>query len=226
MAALRSILTIAILVIVLVSVGNAQEVPAPSTDSVAEAAREQKALNSKQKKPAQKRVYTNSDVGLPDTTQSKDDARTNQEISSPDVQREARASSPTADQPASVKNLENSNPGAERSFLDWPKQDSSETIVVPAGTKITVDVFEENPPRNLSMRVHSAKVVNIVQVGSTVAIPALSKVTIQESVGVMELTNVAIDGVRYDLQTDRVPLLAASPSEATFTLTKAFTIKR
>jgi hypothetical protein len=97
---------------------------------------------------------------------------------------------------------------------------------VAAGTKITVDVFEENPPRNLPLRVHSAKVINIVQVGSTVVIPALSKVTIQESTGVMELTDVTIDGVRYDLETDRVPLFAESMSEATFTLTNPFTIKR
>jgi len=30
-------------------------------------------------------------------------------------------------------------------------------MVVPAGTEITVDVFEENPPRNLPLRVHSAR---------------------------------------------------------------------
>jgi hypothetical protein len=69
-------------------------------------------------------------------------------------------------------------------------------------------------------------VVNIVQVGSTVVIPALSKVTIQESTGVMELTDVTIDGVRYALQTDRVPLFAESMFEATFRLTRAFAIKR
>jgi hypothetical protein len=43
---------------------------------------------------------------------------------------------------------------------------------------------------------------------------------------VMELTDVTIDGVRYDLETDRVPLFAESMSEATFTLTNPFTIKR
>ena len=226
MARLRSILTIAILVIVLVSAGNAQQVPALATDSVVDAAREQKALNSKQMKPAQKKVYANSDIGQPDVTRSKKDTQANPEISS-DVHPEARASSPNADQPALVKNSENSNSGAERSpVFDRPKQDSSNTIVVPAGTKITVDVLEENPPRNVRLRLHSAKVVNIVQVGSTVVIPALSKVTIQESVGVMELTDVTIDGVRYDLQTDRVPLFAESMSEATFTLIKAVTIKR
>jgi hypothetical protein len=135
-------------------------------------------------------------------------------------------SSPNADNKSHGEETKDPNSSAERSTIfDRPKQDSADTIVVPAGTKITVDVFEENPPRNLPLRVHSAKVVNIVQVGSTVVIPALSKVTIQESVGVMDLTDVTIDGVRYDLQTDRVPLFAEL-SEATFTLTKPFTIKR
>jgi ABC-type lipoprotein release transport system permease subunit len=206
MARAPAILTIATLVIVLVSVGHAQQVPA--TDSVADAAREQKAL-SKQKKPAQKKVYTNSDVGVS----------------------EGPASSPNTDQPAVAKNEENLTSGLKSgdelsSIFDRSKQDLPETIVVPAGTKIAVDVFEENPPRNLPLRVHSAKVVNIVQVGSTVVIPALSKVTIQESTGVMELTDVTIDGVRYALQTDRVPLFAESMFEATFRLTRAFAIKR
>jgi hypothetical protein len=199
----RSPAILTFLVTLLVPVGNAQQVPA--TDSVADAAREQKALNSKQKKPAQKRVYTNSDVG----------------------ESQARASSPNTDQPAVVMNPANLKSSEERSSIfDRSKHDPPETMVVPAGTKIAIDMFEENPPRNLPLRVHSAKVVNIVQVGSTVVIPALSRVTIQESTGVMELTDVTIDGVRYDLQTDRVPLFAQSMSEATFTLTRAFTIKR
>lgn len=225
MARLRSILTLAILVALLASVGKAQQVP--TTDSVADAAREQKALSSKQKQPAQKKIYTNSDVGPSDATPSRNDTQANPEKLSSDVPAGARASSTNANQSGIVKNSENPNSGAEPSAIfDRPKQDSPETIIVPAGTKITVDVFEENPPRNLPLRVHSAKVVNIVQVGSTVVIPALSKVTIQESAGVMELTEVTIDGVHYDLQTDRVPLFAESMSEATFTLARAFTIKR
>jgi hypothetical protein len=112
-----------------------------------------------------------------------------------------------------------------RRFFDQPKHDPAETIVAPVGTKITVDISEENPPRNVS-RSHTGRVINIVQVGSTVAIPALSKVTIQHSVGTMELTDVTIDGVHYKLQTDRVTLEDGSMSEATFTLTKALTIKR
>ncbi len=114
----------------------------------------------------------------------------------------------------------------ERSpIFDQPKQDNPETIVVPAGTKIVVDIFEENPPRNVS-RLQTGKVVNIVQVGATVVIPALSKVTIQHSVGTMELTEVTIGGVRYKLQTDRIAMQEGSTSEATFTLKKSFAIKR
>lgn len=189
-----------------ISMGQQQ---GPATGSVADAAREQKDLNGKHKKPAQKKVYTNVDVSPSDATAPKNDTQANHAA------------------PATVKISEKPNSRAERSAIfDRPKQDSADTIVVPAGTKITVDVFEKNPPRNLPLRVHSAKVVNIVQVGSTVVIRALSKVTIRESVGVMNLTDVTIDGVRYDLQTDRVPLFAESMSEATFTLTKPFTIKR
>jgi hypothetical protein len=207
MARIRSILTVAILLVVFASVGNAQQLPA--TDSVADAAREQKALNSSQKKPAQKKVYTNADVGPSEAVSSRSDTQANQTV------------------PATVKNSEDPSSGAPRSAIfDRSKQDLPETIVVPGGTKITVDISEENPPRNLPLRVHSAKVVNIVQVGSTTVIPALSKVTIQESVGVMQLTDVTVDGVRYDLQTDRVPLFAGSVSEATFTLTKPFSVKR
>ena len=114
---------------------------------------------------------------------------------------------------------------ARSPIFDQAKQDNAETIVVPAGTKIVVDISEENPPRNIS-RLQTGKAVNIVQVGSTVVIPALSKVTIQHSGGTMELTDVTIDGVRYKLQTDRLTLEDGSMSEATFTLRKALTIKR
>lgn len=225
MVRVPAILTTAILVIVLVSVGNAQQVPV--TDSVADAARQQKQSKSDSKNAEKKKVYTNSDLTESDATAPKTDPQANPETSSAGATPQAGASSSHTEQPAAVKNQNNVNSGDARSpVLDQPKQNFPDTIVVPAGTKITVDVFEENPPRNLPLRVHSAKVVNIVQVSSTVVIPALSKVTIQESVGVMELTEVTIDGVRYDMKTDRVPLSAASMSEATFTLARDLTIKR
>lgn len=116
------------------------------------------------------------------------------------------------------------NAQARSLAFDQPKQGDPDTIVVHAGTKIIVDISEENPPRNVSRR-QTGKVVNIVQVGSTVVIPALSKVTIQHSAGTMELTEVIVAGVRYRLQTDRITLDDGSTAEATFTLRKAFTIK-
>lgn len=210
---------------VLAPLGYAQQVP--QTDSVADAARQQKQSKSEPKSSTKKKVYTNADV-VPSDTAAEKGAQANSAAASPQGEAAAtRPSSADASQPTAVKNTKALDPGVSRSsILDRPKQDSPETIVVPAGTRITVNVFEENPPRNLPLRVHAAKVVNIVQVGSTVVIPALSKVTIQESTGVMELTDVTIDGVRYELQTDRVPLFAGSFSEATFTLTKPVTIKR
>jgi hypothetical protein len=214
----------AILVGALISTGNAQQ--EPGTDSVADAAREQKQLKSEKKKPAQKKVYSNSDVVKPDAA-APSDTQTNPQTTSWGARAEAGASSPVTDPPTVVKNQKNQNSGDGRSTIfDRPKPDSPETIVVPSGTKITVDISEENPPRNVQLRLHSGKVVNIVQVGSTVVIPALSKVTIQDSAGVMELTEVTLGGVHYKLQTDRVPLQEGSISEATFTVARDFTIQR
>src|SRR5208282_5192564 len=158
---------LATVIVALVSTGNAQQEPA--TDSVADAAREQK--EPSKKKPAPKKVYTNSDVGKSDPTTTKADAPT----SSSETQGGTQAASSNKDQAA--KNQKNPGSGDSRSSIldqpkqDRPRQDSPETIVVPTGTKITVDVSEENPPRNIQLRLHTGKVVNIVQVGSTVVIP-------------------------------------------------------
>jgi hypothetical protein len=225
MARVSAGLTFAVLITAVASVGYAQQVS--QTDSVADAARQQQQSKSDPKTSAKKKIYTNADVVPSDATAEKD-AQANPSATLPQpATAPVRQSSSNAGQPPSVKNAKAQDPDASQSSIfDRSRRDSPETIVVPAGTRITVDVFEENPPRNLPLRVHSAKVVNIVQVGSTVVIPALSKVTIQESTGVMELTDVTIDGVRYDLQTDRVPLFAESFSEATFTLRRDFTSKR
>jgi hypothetical protein len=217
-------LTFTILV-VLASLGYAQQVS--PTDSVADASRQQTQSKSAPKTSAKKTVYTNSDVVPFDGGAEKGVQANPLAVSPQGKAAQAHPSSANAGQPTAVKNTKAQGLDVSRSSIfDRPKQDSPQTIVVPAGTKITVDVSEENPPRNLPLRVHSAKVVNIVQVGSTVVIPALSKVTIQESVGVMQLIDVTADGVRYDLQTDRVPVLEGSISESTFTVTKEFTIKR
>jgi hypothetical protein len=210
MARLFAVLTFTTLIVVLVSAGYAQQ--ASETDSVADAAREQKRSKSDQKKSA-KKVYTNAEVTPSGAV--------------PEKGAQAHPSSADAGQRTVVKNTKAQDPDVSRtSIFDRSKQASPETIVVPAGTKITVDISEENPPRNVPLRLHAGKVVNIVQVGSTVVIPALSKVTIQDSVGAMELIDVTIDGVRYGLQTDRVPLQEGSMSEGTFTVTREFTINR
>jgi hypothetical protein len=223
-ARVSAALTVVVFTVV-ASVGYAQQ--ESQTDSVADAARQQKQSKSEQRTSAKKKVYNNADV-VPADAAAEKSAPANPPTALP--QGESAAVHPlsvNAGQAAAVKNTQAQDSEIPRSsILDRSKPASPESIVVPAGTKITVGVFEENPPRNLPLRVHSAKVVNIVQVGSTVVIPALSKVTIQESVGVMELADVTINGVRYDLQTDRVALLEGSMSEATFTLTKDFTIKR
>jgi hypothetical protein len=210
MARLFAVLTCTTLIVVLVSAGYAQQ--ASETDSVADAAREQKRSKSEQKKSA-KKVYTNAEVAPSGAV--------------PEKGAQANPSSADGGQRSAVKSTKAQDPDVSRtSIFDRSKQASPETIVVPAGTKITVDISEENPPRNVPLRLHVGKVVNIVQVGSTVVIPALSKVTIQDSVGAMELIDVTIDGVRYGLQTDRVPLQEGSMSEGTFTVTREFTINR
>jgi hypothetical protein len=214
------------IVVVVASLGHAQQ--ASQTDSVADAARQQKQSKSEPKTPTKKKVYTNADV-VPSDAPAGKDSQADPQAASP--QGEAAAVTPSsisAGQPATVKNTraQDHTDTSRLSIFDRPNKDSADVIVVPAGTKITVDVSEENPPRNLPLRVHTAKVVNIVQVGSTVVIPALSKVTIQESTGVMELTDVTIDGVHYELQTDRVLLQQGSMSEVAFTLTKPVTINR
>jgi len=218
-------LTFTILV-VLASLGYAQQVS--QTDSVADAARQQKQGKSESKTSTKKKVYTNADV-VPSDAPAGKDAKADPQAAPP--QGEAAPTHPSSTnigQSTGAKNTSaQDHPDTSRSsILDRPNKDSPDTVVVPAGTKITVDVSEENPPRNLPLRLHAAKVVNIVQVGSTVVIPALSKVTIQESTGVMELTDVTIGGVRYELQTDRLLLQQGSMSESTFTLTKPVTIKR
>src|ERR1700686_1241225 len=100
---------------VLASAALAQQVPA--TDSVADAAREQKALNSKQKKAAQKKVYTNSDVAQSDATPSMNDRQASPETSSSPAHAGARRSSLIADQPSMGKNPKHPDSGVERSPL-------------------------------------------------------------------------------------------------------------
>ena len=114
MARVSSFLTI-VLVTALVSVGKAQQVPA--TDSVADAAREQKALNRQQTKPVQKKVYTNSDVVQSDATTPTTGTQTSPDFTSSEASAESRVASP---------NLNSGDKGS--SISDRPKPDSPETI--------------------------------------------------------------------------------------------------
>jgi len=111
-----------------------------------------------------------------------------------------------------------------RSVLDRPHDSAPDTIVVPAGTELRVDVNQH-------------KVVVPVRVGFATPIPALSQVAVQVSrtplntgysptgtpyVDYAEyatVTAVTVAGKTYELQTDSVPLLkGATNSELTFTL--------
>jgi hypothetical protein len=218
-------LTFTILV-VLVSLGYAKQVS--QADSAAEASHQQKQSKGEPRTSTKKKVYTNADIVRSDAPAGKDartdsPATSNQGEVAPDQSSTVNVSRSTAVKDTKAKDRPDASGS---SILNPSDRDSADIIIVPAGTKITVDVSEENPSRNLPLRVHVAKVVNIVQVGSTVVIPALSIVTIQESTGMMDLTEVTIDGAHYELQTDRVLLQQGSMSEATFTLTKPFTIKR
>ena len=116
------------------------------------------------------------------------------------------------------------NVQARSPIFDQLKQDNPETIVVPAVPKSS-STFSRRIRQTMSRAYRlarwltSCRVVNIVQGGSTVVIPALSNVTIQHSVGTMELTEVTVNGVHYKLQTiashsrtDRRPR-QRSPSE-------------
>ena len=117
-----------------------------------------------------------------------------------------------------------------RSAPDKSGQDES-TIVIPSGTKIKVDVSEQNPHRDVA-RTYNGKVMVAVRVGSMVAIPARSKVTIRVLEPppwpgeLRELIRVMLHSGSYDLQTNKMGVLHGSPDELVFTLVKDLTIKR
>ena len=123
--------------------------------------------------------------------------------------------------------------GVSRTFGDVRALDRVD-ITIPTGTQIKVDVSEENPPQNVESRTLTGKVTVPVQVEATVAIPALTKVTIQittrhNNTGnqeLMQLISVTLDGTNYEMHTDQVPIQPGSISEVQFTLIKDLTIKR
>ncbi len=210
--------------VLLASAALAQQAPdtAPAGDTVKE---QQKAPETK--RPARKKIYHNSDLASPETKpEAEKDSTANPVAGSAAVK--AGGSATPAVQATSAARKTNP-PVAEPSrspIFDSPKDLSPDVIVVPAGTKIQVNILDGN-------------VTVPVRVGWATPIPALTKVTVEVSVPydpaygpyyddpysaeVAQLTAVTLDGTNYDVQTDQVPVLLGS--EATFTLLADLTLK-
>jgi len=209
----------------------------------------------KAKRTAPKKIYTNADLASPESKpEAAKKTDENNGVASPVADGESAkadhfltpvltpAPTPAGQTPNSCESA--SPPASNTSrlpVLDAPKQNLPDVIVVPAGTQIKVDISQENPPLNVPLRTFSGKVTIPVRVGWATVIPALTKVTVEVSAlyypvagrydnvgyqGVAQLTAVMLDGKRYDLQTDQVPLLAGSATEATFTLLDDVTLNR
>ena len=130
---------------------------------------------------------------------------------------------------------------ASRSALDRPKEeDDSDFLIVPAGTKVSVEV-----PANLEYPAtgYAGRVSVPVRVGFATAIPALSPATVQVVAQnrpeearrsgsayfeTVELTQVIVEGVPYALHAKPAVKLGTntSASEATFTLVDPLRIPR
>jgi len=119
-----------------------------------------------------------------------------------------------------------------RSVFDRPKESVPDTIIVPAGTELRVDI-------------HNHKVVLPVRVGFATPIPALSRVTVQvirtyvntayslngmpyvDYVEYATVTAVTVGATTYDVETDTVPLLqGGTNSELIFILGKPVAVLR
>jgi hypothetical protein len=215
---------------------------APENTPAADAPKAQQ-KPEKAKKPAPKKIYTNADLASSDANPEADKAGTKDGPANPvaggDSVKANNSSTPAAQTSNSSQKANPSASTPSRSgVFDRPQQTSPDVIVVPAGRQIKVDISEENPPRDVPLRMFSGKVTVPVRVGWATAIPALTKVTVEVSAlyypvpgrsvdyqGVAQLTAVMLDGTRYDLHTDQVPMLAGSASELTFTLLKDVTLK-
>ena len=209
----------------------------------------------KAKRNAPKKIYTNADLASPEAkpeTAKKTDENNGaaNPVADGDSAKADRfltpvlTASPTPAEQTPNSCESASSPASNTSrlpVLDAPKQNLPDVIVVPAGTQIKVDISEENPPLNVPQRTFSGKVTIPVRVGWDTVIPALTKVTVEVSAlyysvagrydnagfqGFAQLTSVMLDGKRYDLQTDQVPVLAGSATEATFTLLDDVTLNR
>lgn len=201
--------------------------------SLGEAAREQRALRVSTKS---QKTYSNDDVESPGARWK-----------SRGTHRPAAA--PQSSKPAPetlAAEASRPEPLPKRSVLDHrtDEQDAEDGVVVPEGTEIKIEVpqFPSSP-----VEVYAARVVAPVRVGFATAIPALSTATVQVvtrhypyqdrswyggyNMGyfeALEVTQVVVDGVPYDVQSDQVGRAwgGPSPSELTFKLLKPLLIER
>jgi len=215
----------------LASAALAQQAPenTPAGDTVNE---QQKTTQTK-KVATKKKIYHNADLASPGT-KPEADSPTNV-VSGGAAVNNGDSSTPVA--PAASRPEKTNRPDAatiRSSVFDAPKENAPDVIVIPAGTKIQVDIID-------------GKVTVPVRVGWATPIPALTKVAVEMSVPyypvygpyypdsvpyynnpysaqVAQLTAVTLDGTRYDLQTDQIPVVLGS--EATFTLLADLTLKR
>ncbi len=205
---------------------------APETTPAGDTVNEQQKTTPTKKLATKKKIYHNSDLASPGT-KPEADSPTNV-VSGSAAVKAGDSSTPAA--PAAGSSEKKNHPEAETtrsSVLDAPKDNAPDVIVVPAGTRIQVNILD-------------GKVTVPVRVGWATPIPALTKVAVEISVPyypvygpyypasvpyynnvysaeVAQLTAVTLDGTRYDLQTDQIPVLG---SEATFTLLNDLTLKR
>jgi hypothetical protein len=212
----------------------APSVQGQTTDkSLGEAARAQRDLH-----PATKlqKTYNNDDVEAPGARWKSREVR-------------AQAAPPQSSALApETLTAETSKPEQfpKRSVLDHrtDEQEAEDGLVVPEGTELKIEV----PPNPSSpVDVYAARVVAPVRIGFATAIPALSTATVQVvtrhypyqdrswyggyNLGYFEtlaVTQIVVDGVPYDVQTEQVgrPWEGPSPSELTFRLLKPLLIER
>ncbi len=207
---------------------------APETTPAGDTVNEQQKTTQTKKFAPKKKIYHNADLASPEAKPEADKDSPANPVSSSATAKAGAASTPAA--PAASRPGKTSRPEAETnrsSVFDAPKDNSPDVIVIPAGTKIQVDILD-------------GKVTVPVRVGWATPIPALTKVAVEISVPyypvygtyyrasvpyyndlysaeVAQLTSVTLDGTRYDLQTDQIPVMAGS--EATFTLQADLTLK-
>ena len=197
----------------------------PAGDTVKQ---QQKATETTKVAP-KKKIYHNSDLASPETKPEPENNTAAKPVTgSAATANAAHSSTPVA--PAASRSQKTNRPKADTirsSIFDSPKDNAPDVIVVPAGTKIQVDIID-------------GKVTVPVRVGWATPIPASSKVTVEVSVPyspdyygryydnlysaeVAQLTAVTLDGTSYALQTDQIPVLLGS--EATFTLLADLTLQ-